>query len=84
MVLVQVGPLVIRDDDKLSPELQSAIENEVKCLIKVKLILIYFIVVQFSAHEDHVHQRISLESHFFICLCVNLVGGGLKSRWYEV
>jgi hypothetical protein len=41
---LQVGPLVIKDDDKLSPELQNAIEHEVKRLIKVKLILIHAIV----------------------------------------
>ena len=33
---IQVGPIVIRDDEKPSPELQNAVENEVKRLIKVK------------------------------------------------
>ena len=57
--------MVIRDDDKISPELQNAVENEVKRLIKVKLLLIG------GFHHDvhtweHLHKIISLFALIYI------------------
>ncbi|CAB3988718.1 ATP-dependent zinc metalloprotease YME1L1, partial [Paramuricea clavata] len=51
----KVGPLVIKDDDKLSPELQNAIENEVKRFIKES----YERARNILQHYSTEHQRLA-------------------------